>query len=74
MTLHRAHEQLRGALNYRIQRHTMSVKLLSAVTGIGQPHLCNFLHGRRSLSLESMDKVLHALGLTVELLPVRKAL
>ncbi len=72
MTLSRVQDQLRAALNYRIQRRTMSVKLLSAQTGIGSPHLCNFLHGRRHLSLDTMDKILHALGLAVELLPIQK--
>lgn len=73
MSLRRTHEQLRVALNYRVQHGTMSVKLLSSKTGLGESHVSNFLHGRRRLSLDSMDKVLTAQGLAVELLPLSRA-
>lgn len=42
----------------RIQRGTLSVSLLARQTGFGQSHLSNFLHGRRQLSLEAMDRIL----------------
>ena len=54
------HERLRLELLRRIQRGTLSVSLLARQTGIGQSHLSNFLHGRRQLSLEAMDRVLTA--------------
>ena len=55
----------------RIQRGTLSVSLLARQTGLGQPHLSNFLHKRRQLSLEAMDRVLAAQHLTAsDLLPV----
>jgi len=39
--------------------------------GVGQPHLSNFLHNRRQLSLEAIDRVLAAQHLTAaDLLPV----
>jgi len=73
MSLACTHEQLRSSLNYRIQRGTMSGKLLSAQTGIGQSHLSNFLHKKRKLSVESMDAVMKALHFDVELLPLARA-
>ena len=73
MKLIRAQAQLASALNYRIQRGTMSCKLLSTKTGLGQSHVSNFLHSKRGLSLESMDRILTALELQVELVPARHA-
>src|ERR1035437_7428091 len=54
------HERLRLELLRRIQRGTVSVSLLARQTGFGQPHLSNFLHNRRQLSLEAMDRILAA--------------
>jgi len=65
------HERLRLELLRRIQRGTLSVSLLARQTGFGQAHLSNFLHCRRQLSLEAMDRVLAALHLSAaDLLPV----
>lgn len=64
------HERLRLELLRRIQRGTLSVSLLARQTGFGQPHLSNFLHGRRQLSLEALDRILAAQHLTArDLLP-----
>ena len=64
------HERLRIELLRRIQRGTVSVSLLGRQTGFGQAHLSNFLHRRRQLSLEAMDRILTAQHLTVaDLLP-----
>src|SRR6202034_3824452 len=52
------HERLREELVRRIQRGTLSVSLLARQTGFGQSHLSNFLHCKRQLSLEAMDRVL----------------
>jgi hypothetical protein len=73
MSLRSIQQHQREALNYRIQRGTMSVKLLSAKTGLSQPHLSLFLHGHKRLSIDAMDKVLVAQGLAVEVLPARRA-
>jgi len=44
---------------------------LARQTGFGQAHLSNFLHNRRQLSLEGLDRVLAAQHLTAaDLLPV----
>jgi hypothetical protein len=70
MNLSQMHEKLRLELLRRIQRGTLSVSLLARQTGFGQSHLSNFLHSRRQLSLEAMDRLLAAQHLTaIDLLP-----
>ncbi len=70
MNLTQIHERLRLELLRRIQRGTLSVSLLARQTGFAQAHLSNFLHSRRQLSLEAMDRILAAQHLTAaDLLP-----
>ena len=70
MNFTQMHERLRLELLRRIQRGTVSVSLLARQTGLGQSHLSNFLHSRRQLSLEAIDRVLAAQHLTAsDLLP-----
>lgn len=70
MNFSRLHERLRLELLRRIQRGTVSVSLLARQTGLAQAHLSNFLHCRRQLSLEAMDRVLAAQHMAVsDLLP-----
>ncbi len=70
MNLSQIHERLRLELLRRIERGTVSVSLLARQTGFGQSHLSNFLHNRRQLSLDAIDKILCAQNLTfVDLLP-----
>jgi transcriptional regulator with XRE-family HTH domain len=70
MNFTQMHERLRLELLRRIQRGTLSVSLLARQTGYGQPHLSNFLHTRRQLSLEALDRILTAQHLSVnDLLP-----
>jgi len=74
MNFTQMHERLRLELLRRIQRGTVSVSLLARQTGFGQAHLSNFLHNRRQLSLEALDRVLAAQHLTAgDLLPVLHA-
>jgi hypothetical protein len=71
MNFTQMHERLRLELLRRIQRGSLSVSLLARQTGFGQAHLSNFLHNRRQLSLEGLDRVLAAQHLTAaDLLPV----
>jgi len=64
------HERLRLELLRRIQRGTVSVSLLARQTGFGQAHLSNFLHSRRQLSLDAVDRILAAQHLAAaDLLP-----
>lgn len=70
MNFSQMHERLRLELLRRIQRGTLSVSLLARQTGFGQSHISNFLHNRRLLSLEAMDRILSAQHLNVpDLLP-----
>lgn len=71
MNFTQMHEHLRLELLRRIQRGTLSVSLLARQTGFGQSHLSNFLHRRRQLSLEAMDRILATQHLAAsDLLPV----
>jgi transcriptional regulator with XRE-family HTH domain len=75
MTIHAAQEQLRGLLQRRIERGTMSVTLLSRKTGLGQSHVSNWLHAKRNLSIAALDAIMRALEMDTELLPItRRAL
>jgi transcriptional regulator with XRE-family HTH domain len=70
MNFTQMHERLRLELLRRIQRGTLSVSLLARQTGFGQSHLSNFLHNRRQLSLDALDRVLTAQHMAaVDLLP-----
>jgi transcriptional regulator with XRE-family HTH domain len=70
MNFTQMHERLRLELLRRIQRGTVSVSLLARQTGYGQSHLSNFLHSRRQLSLEGLDRILAAQHMTAgDLLP-----
>lgn len=70
MNFTQTHERLRAELQRRIQRGTLSVRLLARQTGLAQSHLSNFLHNRRQLSLAAIDRILAALHISVaELLP-----
>ena len=60
MNFTQMHERLRLELLRRIQRGTLSVSLLARQTGFAQAHVSNFLHSKRQLSLEALDRVLAA--------------
>jgi len=63
-------ERLRLELLRRIQRGTLSVSLLARQTGFRQSHLSNFLHSRRQLSMEAIDRILAAQRMgSADLLP-----
>jgi len=66
MNFSQIHERLRVEMLRRIQRGTLSVSLLSRQTGFGKSHLSNFLHARRQLSLEGMDRMLTAQHMAAE--------
>jgi transcriptional regulator with XRE-family HTH domain len=73
MNFSQLQERLRLELQRRIERGTVSVSLLARQTGLGQGHVSNFLHGRRGLSLATLDKMLAAQRLTAaDLLPARR--
>jgi hypothetical protein len=71
MNVTQIHERLRMEMLRRIERGTLSVSLLARQTGLGQPHVSNFLRGHRKLSLQAMDRILAAQHLAAaDLLPV----
>jgi len=64
------HEQLRLELLRRIERGVLSGTLLARQTGLKSAHISNFLHSKRRLSLDALDRVLSAQSITIdELLP-----
>jgi len=66
-------ERVRLDLLRRIERGTLSVSLLARQTGLGQPHISNFLHGNRGLSMRTLDKIMRAMRLDVaDLLPAQR--
>jgi transcriptional regulator with XRE-family HTH domain len=70
MNVFQLHEQLRRELLRRIQHGTLTGTLLARQTGLKPAHISNFLHGKRRLSLEALDRILAAQDLQIEnLLP-----
>lgn len=64
------HEALRQEIGRRIGQGALSVTLLARQTGLAQAHVSNFLHKKRRLSPNAMDRVLEALAIGAEdLLP-----
>lgn len=75
MNITQLQERLRLELLRRIQRGTLSLSLLSRQTGLAVSHLSNYLHNKRGLSLESMDRILAAQQLALaDLLPAPRHL
>jgi hypothetical protein len=71
MNFTQLHDRLRMELLRRIQRGSLSVSLLARQTGFGQSHVSNFLHNRRQLSLEAMDRILASQHISAnDLMPV----
>lgn len=58
-------EQLRRALQERIQAKKLTGLGLAKQTGFEQAYISNFLNRKRSLSLEGMDRVLAAQNLSI---------
>ena len=68
------HELLRLELVRRIERGAVTGSRLAQKAGFQQAHISNFLNKKRALSLEGLDRVMEAQGLTVEqILPVELA-
>src|SRR5689334_14189495 len=66
----RLNAQLRDAIAARIATRQLSGLSLARKTGFRQAHISNYLHRRRGLSLEGMDRILSVLGISViDLIP-----
>lgn len=65
---------LAGVVRLRLRGGWETARGFSRRAGLSQPHLANWLAGRKGLSLESCDDVLRVLGLSLaELLSRRGA-
>ncbi len=60
------HELLRLELLRRIERGALTGSRIAQQAGFQQAHISNFLNGRRSLSLEGLDRVLASQNLSVD--------
>jgi transcriptional regulator with XRE-family HTH domain len=58
-------QELRRVLWERIRARKLTGLGLARQTGFEQAHISNFLHGKRSLSIESMDRILAAQNLSI---------
>jgi len=68
------HELLRRELLRRVERGLLTGTRLAQQAGFQQAHISNFLNGKRSLSLDGLDRVLAAQDLTIDqILPVELA-
>lgn len=68
------HEHLRLELLRRVESGALTGTQLARQAGFRQAHISNFLNRKRSLSLEGLDRVMAAQGLTVDqILPVALA-
>lgn len=74
MTLRQTQEQVRILFERQIQRGQMSNKLLSSKTRLSTSHVCNFRHAQRRVSIEALARILTALGLELEIVPIRAAM
>lgn len=41
-------------------------------TGIGEPHLCQFMAGTKGLSVEALEKLADCLGLEITARPIKR--
>ena len=62
MTIQDLQDELRSQVRARIGRGELTGSGLAQDAGFPQGHLSNFLNARRGLSVESMDRLLDALG------------
>jgi hypothetical protein len=60
------HELLRIELLRRIELSSLTGSSLARQAGFRQAHISNFLNRKRALSLEGLDRVMEAQGITVE--------
>ena len=65
MTFHELQRRLLDRLRRKIRSGEVTERGLAKLSGISQPHLHNVLKGKRVLSVEMADEILHNLGLNV---------
>src|SRR5215472_18738738 len=62
------YERLIDAARQRVRSGAMTERGLARLCGMSQPHMHNVLKSFRSLSIESADRLLHALDLNISAL------
>src|ERR1700761_569252 len=72
MKFEELHERLRLETWRRIDRGVLSSTLLASKSHLAQAHISNFLHRRRRLSLDALDRVLKAQDLRIEDLTISR--
>jgi hypothetical protein len=65
MSLLRLQDQLRVHIRAQIARRQWTGRALARQANLPQGHLSNFLHSRRGLSLDSMDRLMAALHIDI---------
>jgi predicted transcriptional regulator len=65
MTFHDLQQRLIEDLRKRVRSGAVTERGLARMTGVSQSHLHNILKGKRLLSLEKCDEILHQLQLDV---------
>jgi hypothetical protein len=65
MTFHDLQQRLIEELRHRVHSGAATERGLARHTGISQPHLHNVLKGKRLLSVEKSDTVLHRLQIDI---------
>ena len=65
MTFQDLQQRLLEELRQRVRSGAATERGLARHTGISQPHLHNVLKGKRILSMEKADEVLHRLQIVV---------
>lgn len=69
MAIESVERAARDIFNRRVDAGTMSVKLMSQLIGLAPSHISNFRHNERGLSVDSLSRMIVALGFDVELIP-----
>ena len=65
MTFNHLQQRLLDHLRHRVQSGQTTERALARLAGVSQPHLHNVLKGKRLLSLQMADEILHNLQLGV---------
>ena len=63
MDFHELERRLLEHLRNLVRRGEITERGLARITGISQPHIHNVLKGKRTLSLDTADIILHILRL-----------
>jgi transcriptional regulator with XRE-family HTH domain len=63
MDFHELERRLLEHLRHRVRSGELTERSLARITGVSQPHIHNVLKGKRTLSSDTADVILHILRL-----------